>query len=586
MSAALLAAHGGDAASAAYRPMLAAYTHEDREAKGLRKLTAAEAPPPPVHFTALELAAEYPLLLLTAPAGAGKTSFALDLALALAGEALGDPLWNVARLTRMVVRNDLGHALPEQWQGPVLAPVYRALTAGETVAPTDMAAGRLLILDNVEVLGEAALAALIAQTPAGARLLALGETGACAGWALPEAVAVHALVPSPAGWHGQSIPAADADTCDAALAAWRRGDRRRAPHLSQWPRAAQVARALAEMPAATIAAHFAGAPDLWWLPVTLAADLVADRAALAGALAATGPHGAVLGAAIHRKPEMIAALCAAATGATLPAHLRVAAGRHMAALGDPRNLAELVTVPAGTVAIGSDMHPNSLPLHSVVLAGFRIGRWPVGNGLYGAFAAATGRPWRSPDANVAERANAPATDLTWHDARAFCTWLTGEWRNAGRIADNESVRLPTEPEWEYAARGDRPHTPGCEIYPYPGPWAPDRANALEAGFNATTPVGLFPAGASPFGAEDMAGQVWEWTSTLWGRDPATPDFAWPWRAETHEDPDAPADVRRVLRGGCFSSHRGKANCTYRGSLEPHGFWRGNGFRIVVAPVEP
>ncbi|MCE2521435.1 MAG: SUMF1/EgtB/PvdO family nonheme iron enzyme [Alphaproteobacteria bacterium] len=80
----------------------------------------------------------------------------------------------------------------------------------------------------------------------------------------------------------------------------------------------------------------------------------------------------------------------------------------------------------------------------------------------------------------------------------------------------------------------------------------------------------------------MAGQVWEWTTTLWCKDMRTPSFAYPYRNDGREDLDAGPSVRRVLRGGCFSSNRKNANRIYRGSLEPDGFWRGNGFRIVVA----
>ena len=80
----------------------------------------------------------------------------------------------------------------------------------------------------------------------------------------------------------------------------------------------------------------------------------------------------------------------------------------------------------------------------------------------------------------------------------------------------------------------------------------------------------------------MAGQVWEWCLTLWGEDMARPSFAYPWRDDGRESYDAPDAVRRVLRGGCFSSGPAKANVAYRGSLEAGGFWRGNGFRIVVA----
>lgn len=67
---------------------------------------------------------------------------------------------------------------------------------------------------------------------------------------------------------------------------------------------------------------------------------------------------------------------------------------------------------------------------------------------------------------------------------------------------------------------------------------------------------------------------------------ATPSFAYPYRPDGREIQQAPDSVRRVLRGGCFSSGSQKACATYRGSLEAKGFWRGNGFRIVVAPLRP
>jgi iron(II)-dependent oxidoreductase len=172
-------------------------------------------------------------------------------------------------------------------------------------------------------------------------------------------------------------------------------------------------------------------------------------------------------------------------------------------------------------------------------------------------------------------------DLTWHDARACCAWLTARWRAEGRIAPQETVRLPTEPEWEYAARGAQPDSAGI-TYPWQGAWQALRCNSEEAGLNATCAVGLFPAGASWCGAEDMAGNIWEWCSTLWGADMAAPRFRYPHAEDGREDTAAGPRVRRVLRGGCFSSGRERACCTYRGSLEPDGFWRGNGFRVVVS----
>ena len=147
------------------------------------------------------------------------------------------------------------------------------------------------------------------------------------------------------------------------------------------------------------------------------------------------------------------------------------------------------------------------------------------------------------------------------------------------------MRLPTEPEWERAARGDQPDAgDDVIVYPWGSCWADDAASSEEAGFNNTCTVGLFPKGRSPYGCYDMAGQVWEWGTTLWGDDMGTPSFTYPYADDGREALDAAPSIRRVLRGGCFSSGKLKANCTYRGSLEPNGFWRGNGFRIVVAKV--
>jgi iron(II)-dependent oxidoreductase len=144
------------------------------------------------------------------------------------------------------------------------------------------------------------------------------------------------------------------------------------------------------------------------------------------------------------------------------------------------------------------------------------------------------------------------------------------------------VRLPTEPEWERAARGDQADARAEIIYPWQGSWDPDAANSEETGLNTTCAVGLFPKGRSPYGCYDMAGQVWEWTTTLWGDDMAVPQFKYPYADDGRENSAAGPGIRRVLRGGCFSSTRAKACCTYRGSLEPNGFWRGNGFRIAVS----
>ncbi|UHS58342.1 SUMF1/EgtB/PvdO family nonheme iron enzyme [Agrobacterium vaccinii] len=352
---------------------------------------------------------------------------------------------------------------------------------------------------------------------------------------------------------------------------------------------------LASKPADLAVEHFRKKPGLWAPVMT----------SLAARLSGTNEASALVEALIEGEGDavlrgaLLAADMVAATGPLrdrIAAHLlkivshgalsapeREAAGRRLSLWGDPRELDALADVTGGEFTFGSHSHPNSAPPHPVTVDAFRIGLYPVTNSAYGAFVRDTNRLWRSPDGVSGDRRSAPATDLTWHDARAYCDWLTHRWRAQGRISTDEFVRLPTEPEWERAARGDQPDIgPDVLSYPWGHAWMDDAANSEEAGFNTTCTVGLFPKGRSPYGCYDMVGQVWEWCTTLWGDDMATPDFKYPCSNDEREAVDAAPSIRRVLRGGCFSSGKLKACCTYRGSLEPDGFWRGNGFRIVVS----
>ncbi|KAF2994206.1 hypothetical protein E8E14_000099 [Neopestalotiopsis sp. 37M] len=272
---------------------------------------------------------------------------------------------------------------------------------------------------------------------------------------------------------------------------------------------------------------------------------------------------------------------------TLSISHRIAAGRYLSRLGDPRDLTALVEIPEGTSFFGSSDNPNSSPIHEIRLDSFKIGAFPVVNRNYGDFVRETGRIWLSPDAHDPHAQNMPATDLTWHDARVYCQWLTQHWRAIGKIKLNETVQLPSEPQWERASRGDqREAFAGQLIYPWGTDFARNTSNCEELALNNKCAVGLFPQARSPYGCHDMTGQVWEWCTTLWGTDMTTPTFRYPWNSsDGREDLLAGNEVRRVLRGGCFSSGQAKATCSYRGSLEPTGFWRGNGFRIVVVPEE-
>ena len=118
--------------------------------------------------------------------------------------------------------------------------------------------------------------------------------------------------------------------------------------------------------------------------------------------------------------------------------------------------------------------------------------------------------------------NHPAENVSWYDAMACCRWLS---RRLGY-----DIRLPTEWEWQQAATCGEP----SREYPWPGDWDPARTNMYESGLSRTTAVGMYPTGASPVGALDMAGNVWEWCLNEYERP---------------ENTGRSADVRRVVRGG-------------------------------------
>jgi serine/threonine-protein kinase len=164
---------------------------------------------------------------------------------------------------------------------------------------------------------------------------------------------------------------------------------------------------------------------------------------------------------------------------------------------------EMILIPAGAFIMGTDQRlPDEGPRHTVNLEAYYIDKYEVTNLQYEKFNNATGR--RSP-AHFRNRTypegkgDHPVTHVTWDDADAYCRW-------AGK-------RLPTDQEWEKAARG----TDG-RMFPWGDDFKVDNANTpvrwKKLGlFGDTTPVGAFPAGASPFGLMDMSGNVWEWTAS-------------------------------------------------------------------------
>jgi formylglycine-generating enzyme required for sulfatase activity len=240
---------------------------------------------------------------------------------------------------------------------------------------------------------------------------------------------------------------------------------------------------------------------------------------------------------------------------------------------------EVVLIPAGEFLMGSNPHRdeharyNELPQHTLYLPDYYMAKTPVTNAQYAAFVQATGH--RQPKLGwmvgkpPSGKEDHPVVYVSWHDAVAYCEWLSE--------VTGKPYRLPSEAEWGKGARG----TDG-RIYPWGDQWDAQRCNSREGDLYDTTPVGAYPQGASPYGLLDMAGNVWEWTRSLWGEVWKEPDFSYPYdHADGREDLQAKS--LRVLLGGAFSDDQRLVRCACRYRINP--IYRSNlfGFRVVAYP---
>lgn len=227
---------------------------------------------------------------------------------------------------------------------------------------------------------------------------------------------------------------------------------------------------------------------------------------------------------------------------------------------------EWVTIPAGEFWMGSEKgEPDEKPLRKLHLPEFQISRVPVTNAQYAIYIKDSGANppdgWRGGQI-PAGLENHPVVRVTWYDAMKYCTWL-GE-------KTQKPVTLPSEAEWEKAARGDKDK----REYPW-GDWAELHCNSDELGLNETTPVGLFLNGASPYGVLDLSGNVWEWTRSLYKN--------YPYQNDGREVVAAKDDNLLVRRGGSFFNSSRVVRCAFRLSYDPDGRDNLIGFRVVVSP---
>jgi len=224
--------------------------------------------------------------------------------------------------------------------------------------------------------------------------------------------------------------------------------------------------------------------------------------------------------------------------------------------------ATMILIPVGEFLMGSSDNdklagPEEKPQHSVYLDAYYIYKNDVTVAEYRTFCTATGRvmpaapPWGWIDTH-------PIVNVSWDDAKAYADWA--------------GASLPTEAQWEKAARG----TDG-RIYPWGNEW--DAAKCSNAA-TTTSPVGSFPASASPYGCLDMAGNVGQWCADWYGADY--------YQHTPSRNPTGPeTGAARVLRGGSWNNNTsGIFHIPFRGNSDPADSSNNNGFRCVLRSPEP
>ena len=251
----------------------------------------------------------------------------------------------------------------------------------------------------------------------------------------------------------------------------------------------------------------------------------------------------------------------------------------------PEDIPEgMVYVPPGPFVMGGR---GSFPVQIAQLEkGFFIGRYPVTNAQYRRFMKAGGydkreywsdegwqwkqkEGWTKPrfwDDTEWNQPDQPVVGVSWYEAEAYARWA--------------GARLPTEQEWEKAARG----IDGRE-YPW-GNWAEGKCNSSEAGIGRTSPVGQFsPAGDSVYGLQDAAGNVWEWAASQRGRLGSWRAVSQRWGEWILDElwQEVGSDDYQVLRGGSFNFNRNAARCAFRRRHSLDYRSRVYGFRIVFSP---
>ena len=217
----------------------------------------------------------------------------------------------------------------------------------------------------------------------------------------------------------------------------------------------------------------------------------------------------------------------------------------------------MVVVPAGEFWMGSDDNENEKPRHRVHLDRFYIDTYEVTNGQYDEFVRVT--RWTPPayrhDVSLSGSSQ-PVVGVSWNDADAYCKW-------AGK-------RLPTEAEWEKAARGGDGRT-----YPWGNTWERGRAHFDERDSDKTMPVGSYPSGTSSYGAYDMAGNALEWVADWYDAD-------YYHRSQERNPPGPDSGELKVVRGGAWIDPPLFLVSSVRGANSPDARNTLTGFRCATS----
>tara|TARA_Y100000590_G_scaffold363027_1_gene420470 strand:+ start:19552 stop:20319 length:768 start_codon:yes stop_codon:yes gene_type:complete len=216
---------------------------------------------------------------------------------------------------------------------------------------------------------------------------------------------------------------------------------------------------------------------------------------------------------------------------------------------------QFIKIPTGIALIGEGDDSHSISINS-----FEISKFPVTNLAYQRFIEQTNHTlpshWHRGFPEIL--CDHPVVEVNWYDAIAYCKWLSD--------ATGVKHRIPTEIEWERAARGVENN-----VYPWGNSFNFKNCNCWELGVGWTTPVNCFLSSASSFGVLDMVGNVWEWCSTLF--------IDYPYKVHDGRE-DFEVDGWRVLRGGSWMDHEWGVRAARRLSGNPIAFSHNTGFRVI------